>query len=531
MSSPATFRAAVDLGAGSGRVFVGALDATELVLHEVHRFTYAPIRRHGHLRWDAAALFAGLRAGVVHAAAAARRAGGVLDSIGVDAWGVDYGLIDDEGRLLEDPICYRDERTTNVPGKVLARVSGERLFDTTGIQRLPFNTLFQLFAHADEGLPADATRLLMIPDLCHHFLCGSRTGEPTNASTTQLLNARDRDWDDALFRDLELPRQLMPPLQPAGTVLGWVRSDVRDELDLPVIRVIQPATHDTASAVAGTPLLNGWAFISSGTWSLVGVERPAPILGAAALAANFTNEIGVSGTVRFLKNVMGLWILDACRREWSGRGRDMTLPDLLAHAAALPAAVAMVYPDAARFFNPSSMTAELRLALSDTGQPAPDDPVELTRVIIDSLALRYASVIDDIERLTGEPIRGIHIVGGGSLNDPLNQAAADASGRPVLAGPVEAAAIGNLCVQGIASGELSSIGDGRRLLATFDPPRRFEPRVTADWRAARRRYADLESRGASSLSAEARSAKVEDPPLRRLSLAGGEILDLTPIRL
>ncbi len=497
MSSPAIFRAAVDLGAGSGRVFVGALDAPGLALQEVHRFTYAPSRRDGHLRWDAAALFDGLRAGAAHAAAAARRAGGVLDSIGVDAWGVDYGLIDDEGRLLEDPICYRDERTTDVPAKVLARVSGERLFDTTGIQRLPFNTLFQLVAHVADGLPRGAARLLMIPDLCHHFLCASASSEPTNASTTQLLSARHGNWDEGLFSDLGLPRDLMPPLKPAGTVLGWVRSDLRDALDLPALRVIQPATHDTASAVAGTPLIDGWAFISSGTWSLVGVERPAPILGAAALAANFTNEIGVSGTVRFLKNVMGLWILDACRREWSGRGLDMTLPDLLARAAVLPAPVAMVYPDAARFFNPSSMTAELRLALSDTGQPAPEDPVVLTRVIIDSLALRYVSVIDDIERLTGEPIRGMHIVGGGSLNDPLNQAAADASGRPVLAGPVEAAAFGNLCVQGMASGELSSIGDGRRLLATVDPPRLFQPRVTADWREARRRYAAIEARQAN----------------------------------
>ena len=294
------------------------------------------------------------------------------------------------------------------------------------------------------------------------------------------------------FRDLGLPRHLMPPLRPAGTVLGSVRSDLRDALDLPAVRVIQPATHDTASAVAGTPLTAGWAFISSGTWSLVGVERPAPLLASAACAANFTNEIGVSGTVRFLKNVMGLWILDGCRHEWSKRGIDITLSDLLARAAALPAAGAIVYPDAARFFNPTSMTAELRQALSDTAQPAPEDPVALTRVIIDSLALRYASVIDDIERLTGESVRGLHIVGGGSLNDLLNQAAADASGRPVLAGPVEAAALGNLCVQAMASGELSSIDEGRRLLAAVDPPRRFEPRDTPAWRSARRRYAELD---------------------------------------
>lgn len=493
MSAPALFRAAVDLGAGGGRVFVGALGAPLPALHEAHRFTYAPRPLQGHLRWNASALFAGLRDGVARAAHAARSAGGVLESIGIDGWGVDYALIDDDGRLLEDPICYRDDRTATIEDKVLARVPASRLFTTTGIQRLPFNTLFQLFAHVDEGLPAGASRLLMIPDLCHHFLCGSRSGEPTNASTTQLLNAGDRDWDAGLFCDLGLPRHLMPPLKPAGAVLGSLRSDLQAELDGCTVRVIQPATHDTASAVAGTPLADGWAFISSGTWSLVGVERAAPILGPAALTANFTNEMGMSGTVRFLKNVMGLWILDACRREWLACGFTMPLAELLARAAALPGPIAFIFPDAARFFSPLSMTAELRHALADTGQPAPDDPVSQTRVIIDSLALRYASLAADLECLTGEPIRGLHIVGGGSLNDPLNQATADASGRPVLAGPVEAAAFGNLCVQSMAGGELSSIAEGRRLLAVIDRPRRFEPRETAAWREARLRYADIEA--------------------------------------
>jgi rhamnulokinase len=489
----ARFRAAVDLGAGSGRVFVGALSARPPALREVHRFSYAPSRRLGHLRWDMAALFAGLRDGAVRAADAALRAGGVLDSIGVDAWGADYGLIDEDGRLLEDPICYRDERTAGVPDKVLARVPAARLFDTTGIQQLQLNTLFQLFAHVEEGLPPSAARLLMIPDLCHHFLCGSTSGELTNASTTQLLNARDREWDASIFADLGLPRHLMPPLAPAGAVLGWLRPDLDAGLDLSTTCVIQPATHDTASAVAGAGVTAGWAFISSGTWSLVGVERPSPILGPEAYAANFTNEIGASGTVRFLRNVTGLWILDGCVREWSARGMPLTLAELLAGAAALPASTALVFPDAARFFNPPSMTTELRQALSESGQPAPDDPVALTRIIIDSLALRYASIIADIERLTGDPVPGVHIVGGGSLNDLLNQATADASGRPVLAGPVEAAALGNLCVQAVASGEVASIDEGRRLLAADDPPRRFEPRTTPAWREARRRSADIEA--------------------------------------
>ena len=292
----------------------------------------------------------------------------------------------------------------------------------------------------------------------------------------------------------------MPPLAPPGAVLGWLRPDLDTGFDLSATCVIQPATHDTASAVAGAGVADGWAFISSGTWSLVGVERPAPILGPEARAANFTNEIGASGTVRFLKNVIGLWILDGCVREWSARGMSLTLAELLAGAAALPAPTAMVFPDAARFFNPPSMTTELRQALSETGQPAPDDPFALTRIIVDSLALRYASVIADIERLTGDPVPGIHIVGGGSRNDLLNQATADASGRPVLAGPVEAAALGNLCVQAVASGEVSSIDEGRRLLAAADPPRRFEPRTTPAWREARRRSAGIEAAAREALS-------------------------------
>ena len=492
MTTAGTFRAAVDLGAGSGRVLIGALDADARDLHEVHRFHYLPTIRQGHLRWDAAALLDGLRDGVIRAAQAARQHGGVLDSIGVDGWGVDYGLLDANGRLLEDPICYRDARTAAVSTTVLARTPAERLFATTGIQRLPINTIFQLAAHVDEGLPPGVAELLMIPDLCHHFLCGSRSGEPTNASTTQLLNAVSGDWDEGLFRDLGLPRHLMPALRPAGAELGLLRPELGAAVETPAVRVIQPATHDTASAVAGTPLSPGWAFISSGTWSLVGVERSSAILGKAAFDANFTNEIGVGGTVRFLKNVMGLWILDACRREWSSQGFTPTLAELVSGAAALAGPQALVFPDARRFFNPPNMTAELRRALSETQARVPDDPVSLTRVIIDSLALRYASVISDIERLTGQSIRGVHIVGGGSLNDALNQATADACGRPVLAGPVEAAALGNLLVQCVSAGELVSIAAGRDLLAAVAPPRRFEPRDTPAWRAARDRFREIE---------------------------------------
>ncbi len=491
--SPDPYRVAIDLGAGSGRAFIGRVTRDRLDLQEVHRFHYAPRRAAGHLRWDTVRLFDGLRAGLASARAAAAARGGRLDSVGVDSWAVDYGLIDAGGRLLEEPICYRDERTRGVMEQVFARVPRAEIFSRTGIQFLPLNTLYQLVAHAREGLPPRAARLLLIPDLCHHRLCGSTCSEYTNASTTQLVNARARRWDDELFARLDLPRALMPEIVEAGTTLGGLRVESGDEPGMGALRVVAPATHDTASAVAGTPLERGWAYVSSGTWSLVGVECDAPVMSDEAARANFTNEGGVAGTVRFLKNVMGLWLLERCRSEWSSAGLTMDVETLIDSVSRVGGFAGFVHPDAARFFNPPSMTAALRAALAETRQPAPDDPVVMTKVILDSLALRYASVVDTIESLTGRPVAGLHIVGGGSQNRYLNQATADATARPVLAGPVEAAAAGNLLVQAIASGEVASLADGRRLLSRLHPPERFVARNAAAWAEARKRFLDIES--------------------------------------
>jgi rhamnulokinase len=296
----------------------------------------------------------------------------------VDAWGVDYGLVDTEGDLLEDPICYRDERTAGVMERALEILSREALFEATGIQLLRLNTIFQLMAHCAERLPARANRLLLMPDLCHHVLSGSTTTEPTNASTPQLLNVKTGLWDEGVMSALGLPMGLLPPLLPAGTALGPLRDDVRGRFTLPPPTVIQPATHDTASAVAATPLEREWAFISSGTWSLVGIERRAPLRNAEVLMANITNERGVNGTFRFLKNVMGLWILDSCRREWANGGRPVDLPDLLAAAARLPETPAFIDPDDSRFFNPSTMVAEVQAALKDRRQDVSTDPASIS---------------------------------------------------------------------------------------------------------------------------------------------------------
>jgi rhamnulokinase len=404
---------------------------------------------------------------------------------------VDYTLLDGEGRLVEDPVCYRDDRTDGVMDRVFALVPREEIFARTGIQSLQLNTLYQLYAHVHEGLPPRAARLLLIPDYCHHLLCGAEVSERTDASTTQLLAASGR-WDDGLFERLGLPRHLMPDLVTAGTPIGTLRPALCAELGLTLAQVVAPGTHDTASAVAGTPLAPGWAYVSSGTWSLVGVEREAPLLSAEAAKARLTNEAGVLGRVRLLANVMGLWLLESCRREWEAARQGPDLSSLLAEVARATRPAGVVYPDDPRFFAPSSMVSALRGALACTGQADVQDPVGLTQVVLDSLALRYASVVSTIERLTGQPVAGIHIVGGGSQNDYLNQATADASGREVLAGPVEAAALGNLAVQALGCGVVGSLDEARDLVARALPPRRFVPRARDRWADLAARYREIE---------------------------------------
>jgi rhamnulokinase len=470
---------AIDLGAGSGRALLGRVGDAGLSLQEVHRFTYGPRACAGHLRWDTAALHGGLREGLAAARTAAAAAGHEVSSVGVDAWGVDYGLIDAAGNLVEEPIAYRDARTDGVMDAVAARVPRAEIFRRTGIQFLPFNTIYQLVAHVRDGLAPGAAGVLMIPDLCHLFLSGARSGEYTDASTTQLLDAATRRWDDALFAKLGLPRALMPALVEPGVDLGALRPALQAESAGPTIRVIAPATHDTASAVVGTPLTPGWAYISSGTWSLVGVERAAPLLTAGAEAANFTNEGGAGGTIRFLKNVMGLWVLEGCRREWGSAAPDIDA--LVAGAAALPGPVGVIDVDDHGLLHPPSMLAAIAAQLRATGQRVPDSPIETARLVFDSLALGYTRVVAAIERLTGEPVAGIHVVGGGSRNAYLNQATADATGKPVLAGPVEATAAGNVIVQAVAAGSLSSIADGRAALARGLALTRFEPRPSGAW--------------------------------------------------
>ena len=360
---------------------------------------------------------------------------------------------------------------------------------------LPFNTGFQLFAQRALGeWPAGAARLLMMPDVMHHHLTDSASGEFTEATTTQLVNARTRTWEPAIFDALELELEIMPELVSPGTRLGPLRPALARKLALPDLQVVAPATHDTASAVAGTPLEPGWLFLSSGTWSLLGRETPTPVIGDAAFAHDFTNEGGAGGRNRFLKNVMGLWLLEACRGEWAAAGADLDYAELAVRIEAAPPFRALVHPDDFRFLNPASMTGALAGFLEETGQPAVEEPGAIARMILESLALRYASIVKRIVEVTGEPVRGIHVVGGGSRNAFLNQATADAANLPVRAGPAEATALGNLLVQAIADGRFADLDDARNHLREHTSIREFAPRPSAAWVEAGARYRELEDR-------------------------------------
>ena len=483
---------AVDLGAGSGRVFLAGLDVDAMLLEELHRFQYPPAESDGHLRWDVQLIFAEIKKGLRAAGTKARDLRRKIQSVGVDSWGVDYGLIDADGGLVESPVCYRDERTQGAMDQVFEQIPRERIFERTGIQFMPFNSLFQWFVHAHQGINTDARTLLLIPDVINFFLTGERVTEYTNATTTQMINARTRRWDVDLLNRLQLPVALLPDIVAAGTEVGKIRTALAEELQLDSIPVIAPATHDTGSAIAGAPLRTGRAYISSGTWSLVGVERADVLINSDVARENFTNEGGAFGTIRFLKNVMGLWILESCRKEWKQRDQAIDYELLLQDVAAIDGYKAFLFPDDQRFFNPASMLDAIRIHLKETAQTMPDRPAGIAKIILDSLAFRYASVIRRIELLTQEKIEDIQIIGGGSQNSYLNQATANATGLLVAAGPVEATVIGNVLVQSIASGRFASLAEARQYVGKNVRMQNFAPRTSIACDEAKQRYAAIE---------------------------------------
>jgi rhamnulokinase len=470
---------AVDLGASSGRVMLGRISGDRLELHEAHRFRNGPVRLPDGLYWDVLGLYQDILDGIRSAARTAEQRGGRLAGVAVDSWAVDYGLLDERGVLVGNPHHYRDARTEPVIDEVHRRIDPQRLYGRTGLQHLPFNTLYQLAA--EPGL--QDRRALLIPDLIGYWLTGVQLAEETNASTTGLLDARTGQWDRELINRLGLPPDLLPDVEPAGRVVGPLSAAVRAELGLDHDVVLGTVgSHDTASAVVGVPAENPrFGYISCGTWGLVGVELDAPVLTEDSRRANFTNERGIDGTIRYLHNVMGLWLLSESLRTWNLHGQRVDLGDALDAAARLPAGGPRIDPNDPAFLPPGDMPQRIAAACRDAGETVPQSVPEFVRCVVDSLAHAFAETIEQAERLSGRPIEVVHIVGGGSQNGLLCQLTADACRRPVVAGPVEATALGNIVVQartlGALSGDLAALRRHVRAASTLVG---YRPRSAAD---------------------------------------------------
>ncbi|WP_269938646.1 rhamnulokinase [Arthrobacter sp. HY1533] len=473
--------AAVDIGASSGRVIVGSIGGGAVQLEVVHRFPNGVIEVAGRLHWDLAGLMAQVLEGLAAAADHAAAVGGRIASIGIDTWAVDYGLVDARGALAGPPFSYRDGRGARHVAGVHACISPERLYETTGLQHLPFNTIYQLASEQDLA----GRQALLIPDLIAFTLTGVRRSEATNASATGLFDAVAGEWATEFLAALELPADLFPPLIQPGETIGTLRADIAARTGLPATTaVVAVGSHDTASAVAAVPA-NGrnFAYISSGTWSLVGVELDSPVLSEASRLANFTNERGVDGTIRYLRNVGGLWLLSESMREWAQEAADAGSPasapgllELLARAAAEPAGGPLIDVDSQEFIAPGGMPGRINAAVHARGGTLETRPAAVVRCILDSLAAAYATTVRDAVQLSGQPVEVVHIVGGGSQNELLCQLTANATGLPVIAGPVEATALGNVLIQARAAGVAPETLAGLRgLVAASHPGIHYEP--------------------------------------------------------
>jgi rhamnulokinase len=475
---------AFDLGAGSGRAFLGKLRSGIVEMREIHRFPNEPVEYGSGSHWDVARLWFEMRQ-------ALRTVEEIeLAGIGVDAWGVDYALLGERGELLLNPRHYRDRRNIRAMEEVLELVSKDEIYRATGIQFMPINTLNQLFAASRDTprLLAVADRLVMIPDLFHYWMTGNAVCEYTVATTTQFVNPATRAWAGDLLDRLGLPADLPAKIVGPGSVIGTLLPTVRANGSGRGPAVIAPASHDTASAVAAVAAREHTAFLSSGTWSLVGIELDSPVITDQALRLNFTNEGGVGGTTRLLKNVMGLWMLQRCRRSFSDRGREYSYAELMEAARAAPALHRVVDPDDGSFLNPNDMPEAIDRFCRKSDQPPPDGPGSYARTILESLALKYRLVLRDLESLIGRRIDTIRVVGGGSRNRMLNQFTADATGRRVLAGPSEAAILGNIGVQMVATAAVGGLAEAREIIDRSFPAETFAPGDTHRWDAVSERF-------------------------------------------
>ncbi len=482
---------AIDLGAESGRVVLATLAGGRMTLREAYRFANGPFQYNGALHWDFELLMANIGQGLRAALALERE----IASIGVDTWGVDYGLLDRKGRLIEPPYHYRDGRTQGMMQAAFEVLPRERIHELTGIQFLPFNTLYQLIACRRERpeLLARAARLLFMPNLIMQRLTGRACLEATIASTSQMLDMRTGEWSDELLEAFGLPRAILPELVAPGTCAGTLTGEWCGAMGCGPIPVVAVGTHDTASAVAGVPATEGsrWAYLSSGTWSLMGIETAAPVINDETCAWSFTNEGGVCGTVRLLKNIMGLWVLQECRRHWAGQGMKFEYSDLVELATEAEPFAAVLDVDDESFLAPGEMPRKITAWLERTGQRPIEQPGAVARLVLEGLALKYGEVMRRLERLGGGPIDVLHVVGGGIRNTLLNQLTADATGKMVVAGPIEATVAGNVLVQALAAGQIDSLAAGRRIIAESFGVERHEPRNHAAWTAYRERAEKL----------------------------------------
>ena len=479
---------AFDLGASSGRAVAAAFDGKTLSLSEVHRFANEPVMLGSTFYWDTLRLLHEIKTGISKANLTGTR----FDSLGVDTWGVDFGLLRPDGRLVDNSVHYRDARNAAIPAEVFSRLPAREIYASTGIQTMDLNTLFQLYylATREPEQLERADSLLFTPDLLNFFLSGVRAAEYSIASTSQLLDARARTWDDALFEKLGLPRRLMQDIVAPGTTLGRLTPAICDELNVPALDIVASAGHDTAAAVAAVPHTDGstWAYLSSGTWSLLGLELDEPVLSDAAFEANFTNEGGVNRTTRFLKNIIGLWLMQETRRAWIRESGPISFREIDALTEKASPLVRFIDPDYPEFSRPGNMPRRFDEYLARTGQAPCTFRGDYSRMITESLALKYRTALENLERVTGRHIDVLHVIGGGVQDRLLCQCTANAIGRPVVAGPIEATAIGNCLVQLLASGEFASLAEARACVRDSFPITVYEPQDAALWDDAYARF-------------------------------------------
>ncbi|MFZ5921045.1 MAG: rhamnulokinase [Chloroflexota bacterium] len=474
---------AIDLGAESGRTIVGSFSDGKLVLSETHRFVNGPVRTSDGVHWDVLRLWSDIKTGIGISSAKFKDG---FESLGLDAWGVDFALLDRNNSFLANPFHYRDARTDGMLEEAFKRIPREEIFAQTGIQFMQINTLYQLLAMVKEKSPLldVAQTLLAIPDLFNFWLTGQLTNEFTNATTTQCFNPRTRDWSTKILDAFDIPTHLFHPTTDPGTVIGTLvdAASVYPFQHPLKISVVLPACHDTGSAVVAVPAKNqDFAWLSSGTWSIMGAEVREPCLSEKALEYNFTNEGGVFGTWRLSKNIMGLWLVQECRREWMRQGEEMSFDALTQAAAESDAFLAVIDPDDARFLHPGDMPSRIQSFCTETNQPVPQTKGQVLRVALESLALKYRFVLERLEELTGKRLDPLHIIGGGTKNRLLNQFTADATKRVVVAGPVEATAVGNILMQAIGLKYLNSLTEAREAVRASFKPEIYEPQQVADW--------------------------------------------------